>query len=89
MQKVGPRAIAGPSCPRQFVPAFHRLFDTGRRWEFRTKIQPLHPRQHSGHILQEAGWAYGPVWTAKKTHTMGFDPQTVQTVVIRARPKTF
>jgi hypothetical protein len=75
--------------PPWFVPPSHRLFGTGRRWVFRTKIQPLHPWQHSGHILQEAEWAYGLIWTARKTHTTGFKPQTVQTVVIRSRHKSF
>ena len=35
-------------------------------------------------IVQETGWAPGPVWTgAKISPTPGFDPQTVQPVAIR------
>jgi hypothetical protein len=32
-------------------------------------------------IVQEAGWAPGPVWTAKNLASPGFDPRTVQPVV--------
>jgi hypothetical protein len=35
-------------------------------------------------IVQEAGWAPGPVWTgAENLATPGFDPRTVQPVVSR------
>jgi len=33
-------------------------------------------------IVQEAGWASGPVWTgAENLDPMGFDPRTIQTIV--------
>jgi len=45
------------------------------------------PRQHLTHgkepvpIVQEAGWASGPVWTgAENLAPPGFDPRTVQPV---------
>jgi hypothetical protein len=34
-------------------------------------------------IVQEAGWAPGPVWTAENRAPPGFDPRTVQPVVSR------
>jgi hypothetical protein len=35
-------------------------------------------------IVQEAGWASGPVWkSAKNLFPTGFDPRTVQPVVSR------
>jgi hypothetical protein len=34
-------------------------------------------------IAQEAGWAPGPVWTTETFVPPGFDPRTVQLVVIR------
>jgi hypothetical protein len=34
-------------------------------------------------IVQEAGWAPGPVWTAENLTLPGFDPRTVQPVVSR------
>jgi hypothetical protein len=34
-------------------------------------------------IVQEAGWAPGPVWTAEDLSPPGFDPRTVQPVVSR------
>ena len=34
-------------------------------------------------IVQEAGWAPGPVWTAEILAPPGFDPRTVQSVVSR------
>ena len=34
-------------------------------------------------ILQEAGWAPGPVWTGGKSRPTGIQSQTVQPVVIR------
>ena len=34
-------------------------------------------------IVQEAGWAPGPVWTAENLAPPGFDPPTVQPVVSR------
>ena len=34
-------------------------------------------------MVQEAGWAPGPVWTAENLASPGFDPRTVQPVVSR------
>ena len=36
-------------------------------------------------IVQEAGWAPGPVWTGAEnlTPTLGFDPRTIQPVASR------
>jgi len=41
----------------------------------------LPPRKDPVHIVQEAGWAAGPVWTgAENLAPQGFDPRTVQPV---------
>jgi len=43
--------------------------------------QHLTPQKDPVPIVQEAGWASGPVWTCAENLTpMGFDPQTVQPV---------
>jgi len=43
--------------------------------------QHLTPRKDPVPIVQEAGWASGPVWTgAENLAPPGFDPQTVQPV---------
>ena len=34
-------------------------------------------------IVQGAGWALGPVWTAENLAPPGFDPRTVQPVASR------
>jgi len=40
-----------------------------------------YPRERPGTIVQEAGWASGPVWTgAEYLAPPGFDPRTVQPV---------
>ena len=40
-----------------------------------------YPRERPGTIVQEVGWALGPVWTgAEILAPPGFDPRTVQTV---------
>jgi hypothetical protein len=43
---------------------------------------PLYPRERDPvPIVQEAGWAPGPVWTAAENLALaGFDPRTVQPV---------
>ena len=44
----------------------------------------LPPGKRLGTILQEVGWAPGPVWTgAENLSPTGFDPRTVQLVAIR------
>ena len=46
--------------------------------------QPLStPGKDTAPIIQEAGWAPGPVWTAENLAPPGFDPRTVQPVVNR------
>ena len=43
--------------------------------------QHLTPGKDPVPIVQEAGWASGPVWTGAENLTPpGFDPQTVQPV---------
>ena len=43
--------------------------------------QHLTPGEGPVPIVQEAGWASGPVWTGVENHAPpGFDPQTVQSV---------
>ena len=40
-----------------------------------------YPRERPGPIVQEAGWASGPVWTgAENLAPPGFDPRTIQPV---------
>ena len=43
------------------------------------------PRKDPVPIVQEAGWAPGPVWTGAENlvHTRGFDPWSVQPVASR------
>jgi hypothetical protein len=44
----------------------------------------LYPRENPVPIVQEAGWAPGPVWTgAENLAPPEFDPRTIQTVAIR------
>ena len=43
----------------------------------------LTPRKDPLPIVQEAGWAPWPVWTAENLVPPGFDPRTVQPVVNR------
>ena len=55
-----------------------------RRWVVSTTIRPLYPGKTPVPIVQEAEWASGPVWTARKTSTPpGFDIRTVQRVASR------
>ena len=43
--------------------------------------QHLTPRKDPVPIVQEAGWAPGPVWTgAEDLASPGFDPRTIQSV---------
>jgi hypothetical protein len=37
-----------------------------RGWVFSTTPRPLYPRKDPAPIVQEAGWAPGPVWTCVK-----------------------
>ena len=44
----------------------------------------LYPGKDPATIVQEAGWAPGPIWTgAKNLHPPGFEPRTVQPVASR------
>jgi hypothetical protein len=40
---------------------------TGRGWVVSTTPRPLYPRKDPVPIVQEAGWAPGPVWTSGKS----------------------
>jgi hypothetical protein len=55
---------------------------TRREWGVRVTLRPLFtPGKDPVPIVQEAGWAPGPVWTgAENLAPPGFDPQTVQPV---------
>jgi hypothetical protein len=53
--------------------------------------RPLYPRERQVPIVQEAGWAPGPVWTGTENlaPSPGFDPRTVQPVPTEiSRPTT-
>jgi hypothetical protein len=59
---------------------------TRRGWRVSAKPQPLFtPRKDPVPIVQEAGWAPGPVWTCAENLAPppGFNPQTVQPVASR------
>ena len=55
---------------------------TRRGWGVSVTAQPLFtPRKDLVPIVQEAGWAPGPVWTgAENLARSGFDPRTIQPV---------
>jgi hypothetical protein len=61
--------------------------DHGTRWGEESELHPcrsLPPGKDSVPMVQEAGWAPGPVWTgAKNLAPPGFDPRTVQPVASR------
>ena len=55
-------------------------------WVVNAKPRPhFIPRKDPVRIVQEAGWAPGPVWTGAEylTPPPGFDPRTVQPVARR------
>jgi len=58
---------------------------TRKGWGVSVTPQPLFtPGKDAVPIVQEAGWAPGPVWTgAENSPLPGFDPWTVQPVAIR------
>ena len=58
---------------------------TRRGWGVSVTLRPLlTPGKDAVPIVQEAGWAPGPVWTgAENLAPLGFDPRTVQPVAIR------
>ena len=59
---------------------------TGRGWGVSvTPRPPFTPRKDPVSIVQEAGWAPGPVWTGAENlaPSPGFDPRTVQPVASR------
>jgi len=56
---------------------------TERRWAVSTMLRLLYPRKDLVPILQEAGWALGPIWTAQNiSPPLGFNCWTVQPIVI-------
>jgi hypothetical protein len=64
---------------RGIAPLFH---DRGTRMVSSTPRPNFTPGKDLVPIVQEAGWASGPVWTgAENLAPPGFDPQTVQRVV--------
>ena len=46
-------------------------------------LAALYPQKDQVPIVQEAGWAPGPVWTAENLAPPGFDPRTVHPVASR------
>jgi hypothetical protein len=54
-------------------------------WVVNATPRPLYPQKREPvPIVQEAGWAPGPVWTdAKNLAALGFDPRSVQHVASR------
>ena len=54
-------------------------------WVAKVTPRPLYPREKDPvPIVEEAGWAPGPVWTGvENLHPPGFDPRTVQPVASR------
>jgi hypothetical protein len=73
-----------PRWPRGWValPFLDRGIRRGR--VVNSTPQPLFtPGKDPVPIVQEAGWAPGPVWTAENLAPPGFDPRTVQPVVSR------
>jgi len=58
---------------------------TRRGWGFSVSPRPLFtPEKDPVPIVQEAGWAPGPVWTARKiSPPPGFDPWSVHPVTSR------
>jgi hypothetical protein len=63
---------------------FHDL-GTRRVWVVSSTPRPkFTPRKDSVPIVQEAGWAPGPVWTdTENLAPTGIDPRTVQPLVSR------
>jgi hypothetical protein len=59
----------------------HSQPGTRGRWLVSITLWPLYPTKDPVPIVQGAGWASGPVWTAWKIlPTARFEPWTVQTV---------
>jgi hypothetical protein len=58
---------------------------TRRGWGVSVMPRPLFtPRKNPVPIVQEAGWAPGPVWTGQKiSHPSGFDHRTAQPIASR------
>jgi hypothetical protein len=57
---------------------------TRRGWVVSSTPRPYFtPVKDTVPIVQEPGWAPGPVWTGGKSHPTGFDPRTVHPVVSR------
>ena len=60
------QAQRGSGGGRGGIATTHSQPGTIRRWVFSSTLQPLYPRKDPVQIVQEAGWASGPVWTARK-----------------------
>jgi hypothetical protein len=62
----------------------HSRPGTRSRWVVSTTLWPPYPREHPVLIVEQAGWAPGPVWTAMKiSPPPEFDTRTVEPVAIR------
>ena len=55
----------------------------GGEWSAARPGRTLPPGKDPVPIVQEAGWALGPVWTVENLAPPGFDPRTVQPIVSR------
>ena len=55
----------------------------GGEWSAARPGRTLPPGKYPVPILQEAGWAPGPVWTGGKSRPTGIRSRTVQPVVSR------
>ena len=55
----------------------------GGEWSAARPGRILPPGKDPVPIVQKAGWAPGPVWTAENLAPPGFDPRTAQPVVSR------
>ena len=56
----------------------------GGEWSAASPGHTLLPGKDPIPIVQEVGWAPGPVWTGAENHTPpGLDPRAVQPVVTR------
>jgi hypothetical protein len=70
---------------REIALLFHD-YSTRRGWEVSVTTRPLFtPRKDPVTIVQETGWAPGPVWTGAENLAPppGFDSRTVQPAAIR------
>jgi hypothetical protein len=77
--------VTGPVVAQRVGRVIALLFhDHGTRkgWGVSSTPRPYFtPGKDPVPIVQEAGWALGPVWTGGNLAPLGFDPRTVQPVV--------